>query len=347
MKESYLQDIFEGKSKFNNDELTELNKKLKQGSFNEGQFNEAKYFHNKDKIRSQNNLYEGHIIKPIVGFLNSYEGFGNLYLGIDTGGSGKSRFLDIKPINKKIIKGEDDLRDLIFNKLGVLPASPEKPKMEIKRIEFETGNVFVIFIEKTNNYSVYYSRLTDYIYKRNSDVTNKLSLIENLQLIESKKNPRLSLKLIPKKYTPIDVGSTKKKNSTEITYDVKIINEGLEPSFFTTGMISIKFKGNNKTKIKSTPSIWELTKSDDSLYKYQFYCGMPPQHMPIYPIINSSVGELVISTENFFNLDFEIKILDKKGITRQEFSLKDEFEVGTHTMNLNPINNKINYSPYF
>ena len=196
------------------------------------------------------------------------------------------------------------------------------------------------FIERCNNYSTYYSRITNYVYKRNLDETKKLSLIESFQLIESKKNPRLSLKLTLK-------GSTKKDTFTEITYGVEIINDGLEPSFFTTGIICIKFKGNNNTTIKSEPFTWNLTKSDASSREYQFSYGMPPNSLPLYPIINLDLGDLVIHTKDFFDLDFVIKILDKKGITSQKFSLVDKFEVGTHTVNLNPINNKINYSSYF
>ena len=346
MKESYLQSIFEGKSKFSDDELRKLNKKIKKEFFNENQFNEAKYFYNKNKIRSNEVLYETHIIKPIVGFLNSHEGFGNLYLGIDTGGSGKSKFLNIKPINKKIIKGEDDLRDLIFNKLGIFPTSHEKPKMEIKKIEFKTGNVFVVFIEKINNYSVYYSRLTDYTYKRNSDETKKLSMIENLQLIESKKNPRVSLKLKLKSVRPASTRVLRKRDTTDFVYGVNLINEGLEPSFFITGIVLIKFMGNYNPTIKKSP--WgEPIEKHGSWEKYQFNCGMPPREIPVYPTINFELGELIITTENhFFNLDFVIKILDKKGITEQKFSLKNEFEVGTHEVSFDPFNDKIDYSPY-
>ncbi len=347
MKQSYLQDIFEGKSQFDEEELKELNKKIKQGSFNEDQFNEAKYFLNLEKIRPTKELHEGHIIKPIIGFLNSYEGFGNLYLGICTGGSGKSKFLEIKPISEKIIKGEDDLRDLIFNKLGALPMSHEKPQIKIKKIRFELGNVFIVFVERSNNYSTYYSRITDYIYKRNSDETKKLNLIESLQLIESKKNPRLSLKLIPKKPSPRKSVTVDGKTITEITYDVELINEGLEPSFFTTGIILIKIKGDNNTVIKRKPSTWQGNKSEASSYTYQFSCGMHPNHIPIYPRVKTSSGELVINTENFFDLDFEITILDKKGITEQKFSLVDKFEVGTSKIDLNPQNNEITYSSYF
>jgi len=347
MKESYLQDIFEGKSKFSHTELAKLNRKIKREFYTENQFNEAKYFHNIDKIRRTQELYESHIIKPLIGFLNSYEGFGNLYLGIDTGGSGKSKFLEIKPISNKVIKSEEDLRDLIFEKLGTLPISHEKPKIEIKKIEFKSGNIFIVFIERSNNYSAYYSRITENIYKRNMDETKKLSLIESLQLIESKKNPRLSLKLTPKNYNSEVIGPTENEFFTEITYDVEIINEGLEPSFFTTGIIHIKFKGNNQTTIKNKPSIWRLIESDSSSCKYQFSHGMPPNPMPIYPIINSNSGKLVIRTKNFFDLDFIIEILDKKGVTSQKFSLTDKFEVGVSTMNLKPINNKISYSSYF
>lgn len=338
MRESYFEKIFEGKIKFNNNELTKLNKKIKQEIFNENQFNEAKYFLNEDKIRPNEELYETHIIKPIVSFLNSHEGFGNLYLGIHTGGSGKSKFLNIKPISNKIIKGEDDLRDLIFNKLGTLPIAHEKPKIEIKKVEFKSGNVFVVFVEMPNNYSVYYSRITDYIYKRNSDESKKLSLIESLQLIESKKNPRVSLKLTHKKLT-------RKDKFREITYGVELINKGLEPSFFTTGIIRIKFKGNNQTTIKSKPNSWELIESDASSSKYQFCHGMPPNFIPIYPIINSNLGDLVIRTKDFFELDFVVKILDKKGMTSQKFSLIDKFE--EKIMNFSPRNNEVIYSPYF
>jgi hypothetical protein len=346
MKEDYSREIFDGKDKFDDDELIKLNKKLKQETFNETQFNEAKYFHNNGKIRANHELYEGHIVKPLVGFLNSYGGFGNLYLGIDTGGSGKSKFLEIQPINKKLIRGDEDLRKLIFDKLGTLPFSHEKPRVEIKKIKFKSGNVFIVFIERCNNYSVYYSRITDYIYKRNLDETKRLDLLESLQLVETKKNPRLSIELTPKSYNPVAVGTIKKKRVTEITYGVRILNEGMEPSFFTTGIVLIKFKENNKTRIKAVPGGWRLIEERALFNKYQFDLGMGAQARPIYPTIGTFLGDLVITTEDFFDLDLEIKILDKKGIASQSFSLTERLDKETSSLLISPLDNRVDYSPY-
>jgi hypothetical protein len=213
-------------------------------------------------------------------------------------------------------------------------------------VEFNSGNIFTVFVERPNNYSVYYSRLKDYIYKRNADETKKISLIETLQLIESKKNPRVSLRLEFKRVLQNNDTILTKNKMNDYVYEVNLINEGLEPSFFTTGLITINISEGD-VKIKKTP--WNVNEdTNPKMYKYQFSCGMTPIVMPVYPKIGFSLGEFIIASETpFFKLDFIIKILDKKGITYQEFSLGDKFENEISTIAQGMLENKVNYSSYF
>jgi len=216
---NYIEKIFEGKNNFSDEGLIELNSKLKSNYFIENQYNEAKTFGGK-KTNSDNNfikdneeLYEKHIIKPIVGFLNSIEGFGYLYLGISSGGPRESKFLNIEPVDKKIIKSEDILEQIIVDKLGIYPNLSDTYKLIIEKISFNSGAVFIVSIKKNKNNCIFYSRLTDNIYRRNSGSTKKLNFIESLRFIESIKSPKLSLDAIPIKNNLYNLDLNKKNKS--------------------------------------------------------------------------------------------------------------------------------------
>ncbi len=341
------------KIKFSLDEQEKLNEKLKKNNWIENQFNEAKFFNNIDKIRSDEVLYESHLIKPLVGFLNSLEGFGTLYLGIDTGGNGCPKFLGVKPIKKEIIKNEEALRSLIFDKLGILPYSIEKPKIEIEKIEFKEGNVFIVFIERKNNNSGYYSRITNQIYKRNADETNRFDLVDSLHFLESKKNPQLRLNFQPKMPTTEYRGLLKQIAITNYVYNVVISNEGLEPGFFVTGIVEVKINRHPEIDVSKkinilTPNNWKFISQKEDLEIYQFNVGMNLNNAPIYPKIGMNFGEFKVNTEgNTLDIEIRSTIADTKGISEQEFNLGIKWEEENKTISFGPHDEKFKYEPYF
>ncbi len=343
-----MQEIFDGKESFDDEDLDNLNKTIKSMNLIENQFNEAKALGNKDKITDDENLYEDILIKPIIAFLNSFDGFGNLYLGISTGGQGNPKFLDIRPIEEKFIKNEEYLRNLITNKIGIIPKPYEFPKIEIKKIKFPSGNVFIINVSKTSNSLAYYSKLTNKVYKRSADQSSSLNLVETLQLIESKKNPQVRLKCKFLSVNP-DHSIFEKTKEHEYAYELELINEGLEPSELITGLIQISPWPFSEYVPKIEFSSPFISKRDESFPEtYQFCYGIPSHSMPVYPIIPTLFGKLTLKIKPSlnFNLNFKITIMDKKGITKQSFSIKEIFEVGISTPNFNPVDEKIEYSPY-
>ncbi len=341
MQESYIRQIFEGKKTFDLKGLKELNKKISSMGLIENQFNEAKVLNNQDKLTSNDKLYEENLIRPLIAFLNSFDGFGYLYLGVRSS-QGNPKFLNVQPIKEEIIKNEEHLRILMTGKIGTIPRHSDFPRIEIERINFPSGNVFIVKASRTNNFLAYYSKITDKIYKRHADESTPLDLFGATQFIGMKKSPRISLKCTFLRNNPED------KN--KLIYDLHLVNDGLEPSESITGLISVlPGIGIEYLPKISFPSSFVLrTDANAILPLYQFNCAHPSHDMPVYPGVPTRLGELILEVNHgsSFNLKFQIKIMDKKSVTNQSFSIKDIFKTGVSIPNFNPVDEKIEYSPY-
>jgi len=311
----YYEEIFEGKTSFNEEEEKELNDKLKKNNWFENQFNEAKSFTDfstsikESKDKEGNITYESHLIKPIVAFLNSLEGQGTLFLGIYSGGAGQNKFLDVRPINKKFIKGEEHLRNLILSGLGIYPFELNKPQIDPKKITFKKGFVFVVDVKRTNREATYYSRITDYIYQRHNNQSTKLSLIESFSFINSKIVPRIYLKYQIKDSEP-----------DKIQIDLFCENRGFTPGKYVTGIIVLQHDEN----ITVTHSELELKENTTTIKKYLFILGYPPGKLLAYPGLPMGVGSIIVQkkdTNSISIIKFEIKIFEDKGVSDQRLTL--------------------------
>jgi len=130
-------------------------------------------------------------------------------------------------------------------------------------------------------------------------------------------------------------------------YNVYLVNNGFEPSFFVTGLIKSKpGKTSEFNPVVTLPNSWKIVSNINSIVNAQFIKGVPPDSMPIYPGIKIQLGEMTVEYNPAFNLDlnFEIKIMDKKGTTTQSFSLIESFN--DKNPNLKPRDEKIEYISY-
>lgn len=349
MSEDYISEIFEGKESFNQKELETLNKKIRKNNFVENQYNEAKTITGIIRIKSEEELYENQLIKPLISFLNSIDGKGTLYLGINTP-RGASHFLDVVPVSEKTIKNEEHLRELIVSKLGVIPREFETPNISIKKIKFKKGNVYIIGINRVNKNSVYYSKLSDNIYKRSYDVTSKLNLTESLQLIESKRNPLLKLRVSFSRFDGKPNLMSNKLKKMKLIYNLSLVNDGLEPSELTTIILGISNRGEYLPEIEF-PNDFQKRDSPPGAQKgFQLVNNTNFGHLPVYPMTPLNLGNMSIEWKEHLDLDLEfvIKIMDKKGLTLQSFSLRELFkpkERGT-VLDFNPVDEKVEYISY-
>jgi hypothetical protein len=329
---SYFTEIFDGKTIFNTeDELNNLQNKIKAGNWHENQYNEAKLIiPNKkswDLENKANLLLESQIIKPIVGILNSIEGNGTLYLGIDTNdgnGPRNNKFEKIVPVIQDIIKDKSSLQSLIYVKsggnVGIYPNYSEPPEININSISCFNGNIFIVNVQRKDNNCVFYSKITNKIYKRYNDNTVELNLQEQIAFIESKRIAKIIIS-----------SNIKSNNLLELSY----INKGNQLGKHIHNRMQVfcsenvnfevyirKLKGK---QLKKPEGIFELTPSNNLINQhiiFDFIAGYPPSTLYLYPNIFVSLCDIQISGDGIFNIRFDI--YEDKAKTIQTFRYKIE-----------------------
>ncbi len=286
----YFAEIFDNKTKFETKEdLDKLNEKLKAGNWVENQYNEAKI------ITKLNEEYKNKIISEICAFLNSSEGQGTLYLGIE---AKNEIFTEIKPIDQKIIKDESHLRDIIKGNLGIYPKEFIFPVIDIKTITFIGGCAYILIVKNLDNTVVYYSKITDYIYQRHGKSTIKLSLKEQLSLIESKKIAKVFVRINREK-------------------DIFFYNEGVIPAKKVTTLITILCDRSLKINITGQNVIKQDNSVSDNLI-FQINSGNLIGSILIYPVIPTVVAKLSVSGQGFFKM--QMKTYEENGYSEQNVS---------------------------
>jgi len=331
----YFTEIFESKLSFNTeDEFNNLQSKIKSGNWVENQYNEAKMIMpNKkswDKSNKDNSLLESQIIKPIVGMLNSIEGYGILYLGIDTNdkkGTRNNKFEKIVPILEDIIKDKPTLQGLIYQKsggnLGIYPANSISPKIDITPVSFSNGNIFIITVKRVDNTNIYYSKITGKIYRRSNDITDALHLQEQIAFVESKRIARPTIFITPN------------WSDGKLCFKLSFLNKGNMIAKYISCRLHIstdpalKFEVYTKStkayKFKQPDGEIKLKKSDETItiqYIYDFVAGYPSLNsLYLYPELYMNLCDIYISGDNnIFSLRFDI--CEERGKTIQTFRYK-------------------------
>jgi hypothetical protein len=328
----YFIDIFAGNISFNTkEEFDVIQNKIKHGNWIENQYNEAKVISpNKEFwVKHKNDLLESHIIKPIIGFLNSIEGNGTLYLGINTNdgkGIRNKKFEKIVPVSRDIIKNQHILEKMIFSKsggnIGVYPSLSEEPNIYITEISFENGNVYVINVQRKYSNSTFYSKITNKIYKRSNDDTYALNLQEQINFIESKKIARITVNS--------HILNTNDKPILKFSY----INKGnmLAKHIHNRMQIFsdpyITFETTIKTAtgtINEKPTAESILNKNNKLlnnYIYDFLAGYPPKTLYLYPNVPMVLCDIKASGKGIFSIRFDI--YEDKGKSIQVFRYKLE-----------------------
>jgi len=245
---------------------------------------------------------ENPLIKPLVSFLNTIEGKGVLCLGVTTNGHRDNICSGILPVDKTILKNIEGLRNQIIPYLGSFPNTLHKPHLDIRIIETERGNLFLVEVTRRDNNCIYYSKCSDYIYVRNNDESNKLNLQDSLTFIHQKLVPGLEIYFDQAEVI-----------SNNIVYNLAFLNNGLEPARDTLALINFNFdlKGI-KPKIEglNVQDLSHLNKGMDRSFQIRV-------KNPIYPKSPSSGYKFNIPNEPNFRISVDITIYEKNGHTEQ------------------------------
>lgn len=177
-------------------------------------------YHNRN---TQDQIKEN-IIRSIVGFLNSSGGEGLLVLGIKTDNYEKAS--EITGVDKNALrqlKTEVTLESFIKGSIRSIPSFMNEYKIVTKIIRYVNKNVLFIEVKNKNRYSIYYSKITDYIYIRKGQETKKLNIEDTLNLISSRNYPQIYIYLERS-------GESKSSSKIYLNFKINYLNEGVKPS---------------------------------------------------------------------------------------------------------------------
>jgi hypothetical protein len=147
------------------------------------------------------------LLRTIVGFLNTPEGYGLLVLGVrDPGKSGERVTCLPKGLFDWGRPGEIEahVRDTVLSNLRSIPRAITLPRLGVKVFDCKSdcgldrdGWLVLVYVEKTSD-AVYYSGIDNAAYIRRASTTQQLSLEEVFTLVESKRKPIVRVLLEPR-----------------------------------------------------------------------------------------------------------------------------------------------------
>jgi hypothetical protein len=157
-------------------------------------------FEKEEKLREE-------LLRAVVGFLNTVEGYGLIVLGARDPSKPGER---VKCLDKNLFKWdkagqiEAHIRDTILNSLRSIPRAIALPHLGVRVFDCrsdcglgEDGWLILVYVEKTSD-AVYYSGINNVAYIRRASTTQQLSLEEVLALVESKRRPIVRVLLEPR-----------------------------------------------------------------------------------------------------------------------------------------------------
>ncbi|RLF83144.1 hypothetical protein DRN44_01950 [Thermococci archaeon] len=224
------------------------------------------------KVQQKESIKE-QILKSIVGFLNSAEGEGLLIVGVS---------------NKKEVKGvprphlnKEKIRNWLRDGIGSVPRAITPPEYEIVEVSVgEDEYVYLIEVHKKDDV-VYFSRESGCAYIRVGDSTNKLDLVQSLELIAKKSLAKPYIE-----FEVVDYAHYVRNNVVSLELQPVIKNLGTKPGLYLT--IAVEFQGIKilKSDVKGNQRVLQNVISKVSDDAFQITVGFPPQTMPIYPSIS-------------------------------------------------------------
>lgn len=323
---SKIQEIFGKNSGIT---LSDIENAIKSDLLHENdeiELTDADRFMNKRKLINK-------IVSEIVSFLNSGRGTGLLFLGL---GESDDK-INIKCV--KSFKTKEQIKASVFSKIGIIPTNTKPFKMVIIPISCNDGNIFLVEVQSNDLDCIYYSKIDNDVYIRQGDGAKSLDLPDFLELLAKKNYARIYLELVEKT-----------NNVNETIFNIRLINEGLEPVRFITISISIltsddleySILGQSIRKNDSDPGkidyginkdinlkvekielevIDSLKKTKNLLTNYSGTAGYPPNSTLIYPTVSSTIGTLSIEKKDI-NMYIEVDTYESRGHTNQIVYIK-------------------------
>ena len=142
-----------------------------------------------EQKKRKNKILES-MLKSVVAFLNSNNS-GLLVLGIKTKDEVPYKIEGGKKEVITQLKSEISLEGFFKEKVNAIPSYLHKFEVETKIVEYNEERT-VIFIEVLNNNwdRIYYSDISQYVYIRNGQSSNKISFVDTLKLIAERSYPK-------------------------------------------------------------------------------------------------------------------------------------------------------------
>ena len=248
------------------------------------------------------------MIAPLIGFINTLSGNGLLILGIkDENGFP----VEIKPVDQNLLKNEEQVRAIIVSRIDTIPRMKEFMRLSVIHIPIkESGNVFLIEIEKTNECCVCYSTISQCAYLRRNDETTRLSLFDTLGLITSRNFPRIF----------IYIGALP-ETEKEFKFDVEFRNEGFKPGRYVTTLIKFFYDDSLDITLEGTHIQDVSHLNPDAKKTYNITAAYPPGTVLLYPNLSTVAGRLKIHPKKDFELTIVALTYEDEGRTIQEIKL--------------------------
>jgi hypothetical protein len=282
----------------------------------------------KETFESEKELKEA-ILKNVVAFLNTSEGRGLLILGIKD--VRKERYeKKITGVPKDLVGGrtsgevEGYIREIVFSKLKSIPPFVAPPRLDVKVFDCKSdcelsrdGWLILVYVERKAD-ALYYSEIDGNAYIREGSSTRKLSLMEVVQLIESKRKPMLVLLLEPRLE---DLGRLK--------CEVVLWNIGHKLASKVAGKLLICKSIGPNIVIKSVRIGGWLSASPIQEIDQGFvmdFTVASPFRTPIFPGVRVTKGELEMILSNDFSdgalLNFYALIFTEETKTNEKCAIE-------------------------
>ena len=262
------------------------------------------------------------LIKPLVAFLNKYQPEGGLLIwginakeGIPT---------ELKAFQKGTIKREDIDRWISMS-ISSIPFPKDFPDVEIEEVEVDGKSVFLIEIHPRDFNTVYFSKMTNKVYRRRGKGSEEIPLPEIYKMIEEKIIAKVFLTLEVKKFESLENG--------KVRAEIKFLyfNEGCTPAEWIKSILIIQVIRGEETLKLDTTRIDALNSLNESPYVWNTEIKCPPKGLVfqidkyfrevIYPHVPHEITTLIIE----YNINTELKIrittYEYKGRSRQIFTL--------------------------
>ncbi|MCE7699553.1 MAG: putative DNA binding domain-containing protein [Methanobacterium paludis] len=263
----------------------------------------------KDIDRASKNDRKQKIVSELTSFLNSGRGWGLLILGLgeDNG--------EIIKNGVKSFKNPEQIRASIYGNIGSIPTNIKPFKLNIIPISMEDDkNIFLVEVQNNDLDCIYYSEIDNNTYIRRGDEAKPLKLPEFLDFLSKKNHARIFVKIEEKENT---------KENHSHSFNIHLINEGIEPGRFVTTHISLigidesdySITGSGITK-DGTSTFKQNDNTELSVPTFRGVAGYPPSSLLLYPGFGGLIGTLSIPKKDFSILIF-ILTYEDKGYSQQ------------------------------